>query len=321
MATGVARRLLIALVTLVLVTLAVFALISSVPGTALDIDEGNRPLPPAQIEAIRAQFHLDESIPRRYTRWIRDLARGDLGVSLSEQRPVSAIVAERLPVSLALNAAALLVTLIVALPWGILGAWRPGGLWDRIGGLAGTALVAVPVFWMALLLQWLFAVRLGWLPLFGTSTDVGGGWLARVADGVRHGVLPVVCLSYASAGYVSRFVRTTLVEGTGINAGRGARARGLSALRYVASHGLAQAAVPILTLLGFLIPRLVGGSILVEQIFGIPGLGQLMLSSILARDLPVVLALTLVAGVATLVGATGADLLATRVDPRMRRDA
>jgi peptide/nickel transport system permease protein len=320
MASGVAPRLLVAAVTLVLVTLAVFALVSALPGDAIPDDDGVRGLPASYVEAIRTQYHLDDPWPVRYVRWIRDLSHGDLGLSLTEGRPVAAILLERLPVSVALNAAALLVTLGLAVPLGILGAWRPGGAWDRFGSTFTTGLYAVPVFWMALLLQWLFAVRLGWLPLFGTSTDAAAmPALSRAADAIRHAVLPVACLSYGGVAYVSRFVRTNLVESAEGGTGLGARARGLSALRYVATHGLVQASVPILTLFGFLVPRLVGGSILVEQIFGIPGVGQLLLSAILARDLTVVLALTLVSGIATLVGTTLADLVAARLDPRVNR--
>jgi peptide/nickel transport system permease protein len=320
MRSGVAPRLLVAAITLVLVTLAVFALVNCLPGDpSLDSDEGVRALPPGYAAALRAQYHLDEPLLSRYLSWIGDLVRGDFGISLTEQRPVAAIIVERLPVSLALNGMALLVTLALALPLGILGAWKPGGAWDRFGSTLTAGLYAVPVFWMALLLQGFFAVRLGWLPLFGTSTDAASGPVGSVTDSVRHGLLPVICLSYGGVAYVSRFVRTNLVENAAESAGRSARARGMSALRYIATHGLVQASVPILTLLGFLIPRLVAGSILVEQIFGIPGVGQLLLGAILARDLTVVLALTLVAGLATLVGTSLADVLAARIDPRMNR--
>ncbi|HEX4825306.1 MAG TPA: ABC transporter permease [Candidatus Polarisedimenticolaceae bacterium] len=320
MRSRLAPRLAVAALTLFLVTFAVFGLLCALPGDPLSV-EGEHALPPAYIAALRAQFHLDDPWPVRYGRWLADVARGRFGFSEIEQRPVATILAERLPVSVALNAAALAVTFALAVPLGILGAWRPGGRWDRFGATATTALYAVPVFWMALVLQWIFSVRLGWLPLFGTSSDAAGSAFGRLADAIRHGILPVACLSYGGIAYVSRFTRVTLVENTGETAGRGARARGVSALRYVGTHGLAQASVPLLTLLGFLIPRLVGGSILVEQVFGIPGLGQLLWNAILARDLAVVLALTLVSGVATLGGVTLADLLAAKLDPRLRRAA
>jgi len=224
---------------------------------------------------------------------------------------------------LALNALALLGMVGLAVPLGILGAWKPEGAWDRTGWIATSALHAVPVFWIAILLQWLFAVRLGWLPLAGVASD--GARHASEAraflDAVWHLVLPATCLASGGLAYVSRFVRTNLVESTAGDGGRAARARGLSTLQYVVRHGLLQAVVPLLTLAGFLIPRLVGGSLLVEQMFNVPGLGSLLFASILSRDLPVVLALTLVSGLATLAGTTLSDVLIVWLDPRVRHAA
>jgi peptide/nickel transport system permease protein len=211
-----------------------------------------------------------------------------------------------------LNAAALCAIVLLAVPLGIAGAWRPASRPDRLLALGTTALYAVPVFWAALLLQWVFAVRLGWLPLFGFAGET-------LVDRAAHLILPVACLTYGGLAYVSRFVRTAIVEGTTGEGGRVARARGVGPLRFLLVHGLRQAAIPLLTLAGFLIPRLVGGSLLIEEIFGVPGLGSLMFQSVLARDLPVVLALTLLSGTVTLVAMTGADVLAAWVDPRSRR--
>ena len=319
MLAAIAARIATALVTLAVVSLLVFALLSSLPGDAGD-DEGPKPLPATFRAALRAQYHLDEPAFVRYGRWIADLIRGDLGTSLSSRRSVRELLGERLPVSLALNACALLVMIATAVPLGVLGAWKPGGGWDRAGLTLTTALYAVPVFWSALLLQWLFAVRLGWLPLAGIATEGATlGSLGAVADGLRHLVLPVACLAGGGLAYVTRFVRTSLVETSAGDGGRAARARGLSTLGYLWRHGLLQAGVPLLTLAGFLIPRLVGGSLLIEEIFGVPGVGSLMFESILARDIPVVLALTLISGIATLAGTTLADLLILCVDPRVRR--
>ena len=302
-----ARRLVSAGVTLMLVSVVVFALGASLPGSA-DEDENDRPLSPEYLAALRDQFHLDDPVLLRYARWLSDTVRGDLGVSFREKRPVTSIIRERLPISLALNALALVAIVGLSVPIGIVGAWRPTSAQDRLLGVATTALYAVPVFWAALLLQWVFAVRLGWLPLFGTG-------------GATHLVLPVACLTYGGLAYVSRFVRTAIVEGTTGEAGRVARARGVGPVRFLVVHGTRQAALPMLTLAGFLIPRLVGGSLLVEEIFGVPGLGSLMFQSVLARDLPVVLALTLLSGATTLAAMTGADVLAAWIDPRSRRVA
>jgi len=317
--SAAARRLLTSAVTLVLVTLVVFAVLVALPGEGPGDEESARRLPENYRAALRAQYHLDDPVLVRYGRWIGDLARGDLGASLRERRPVRALLRERLPVSLALNATALAAVLLIATPLGIAAAWKPGSGWDRVGHATTNALYAVPVFWVALLLQWIFAVRLRWLPLFGIEGDQAAqGAIARAADVARHLVMPAACLTYGSLAYVSRFVRAALVEATSGDGGRPARARGASALRYVAVHGIRQAAVPLLTLTGFLLPRLVGGSLLVEEIFNVPGLGSLLFDSVLGRDVPVVLALTLLTGAATLAAITAADLLAAWADPRVR---
>ena len=323
MLSAIASRIATAAITLLLVTIVVFAILCALPGDPTADDEASRPLPPAYRAALRAHYHLDEPWPIRYERWLRDVLAGDLGTSFNAQQPVASMIRDRFAVSLGLNALALFGMLGVAVPLGILGAWKPEGAWDRTGWIATTALHAAPVFWIAILLQWLFAVRLGWLPLSGVASDgarpaaVGGA----LADTVWHLILPAVCLASSGLAYVARFIRTSLVESSAGDGGRAARARGLSTLQYVARHGTVQAVVPLLTLSGFLIPRLVGGSLLVEQIFNVPGLGSLLFDSILARDLPVVLALTLVSGVATLAGTTLSDLLIVWLDPRVRHAA
>ncbi len=320
MLPAIASRIATATVTLLIVTLVVFALLCALPGELQGGEEASRPLPPESRAAMRAQYHLDEPWPARYGRWVKDLVRGDLGTSFTAQRPVAAMLKSRFPVSLGLNALALLAMLGVAVPLGILGAARPDGPWDRAGWFATTALYAAPVFWTALLLQWLFAIRLGWLPLSGISTDGARHPSAgmALADAAWHLVLPAACLASGGLAYVSRFVRTNIVESTAGEGGRAARARGLSTLQYAARHGVVQAVVPLLTLAGFLIPRLVGGSLLIEAIFNVPGLGSLLFDSILSRDLPVVLALTLLSGLATLLGTTLSDVLILWLDPRVR---
>ena len=320
---AIATRIATAAITLLLVTMVVFALLCALPGDPSGVDDAPRPLPPEYRAALRAQYHLDDAWPLRYGRWVRDLLRGDLGTSFSAQQPVATMLRERLPVSMGLNTLGLLAMLGVAVPLAIVGAAKPNGPWDRAGWITTTALHAVPVFWTALLLQWFFAIRLGWFPLSGLTTDGtrGASSAASVVDAGRHLVLPALCLALGGLAYVTRFVRTNLVEATAGEGGRAARARGLSTLQYVARHGTVQAVVPLLTLAGFLIPRLVAGSLLVEAIFNIPGLGSLLFDSILARDLPVVLALTWLSGLATLAGTTLADILIVWLDPRVRRAA
>jgi peptide/nickel transport system permease protein len=182
-------------------------------------------------------------------------------------------------------------------------------------------LYAVPVFWAGLLLQILFSVRLDWLPLAGVRSPLHEfmGPLAGWADRCAHLVLPVICLSYGGLAYLSRFVRATLIENAAGESWRAARARGLSLAAVLYRHGFRQAGVPILTLAGFLLPSLVGGSVIVETVFAIPGLGRLFVDAAFQRDVPVLMGLTLLSGAATLGGILLADLAYAVVDPRIRR--
>jgi peptide/nickel transport system permease protein len=253
--------------------------------------------------------------------WLKDLMRGDLGRSFHDRRPVAHKIGERLGTTLLLNGLALLLMTLLAVPLGALAALHPGSWSDRIGAGAAFAFYALPVFWAAILLQAFLAARLDWLPLAGTRSP---GWellspAARVGDRVAHLVLPVICLSYGGIAYLSRFVRATLVEGDLAESRRAARARGRSEIGVVLFHGFRLAGIPLLTLAGFLLPALVSGSVIVETIFAIPGLGRLFVEAAFQRDVPVLMALTLLTGAATLVGTVAADLTYAVVDPRVRR--
>ncbi|HEX5045361.1 MAG TPA: ABC transporter permease [Candidatus Polarisedimenticolaceae bacterium] len=315
-----AWRVLISAATLLCVTAVVFALLHLAPGDALDAAEESR-VPRAQVDALRAQLHLDDPPLRRYGLWLRDLLHGDLGRSFATGRPVRVAIGERLGLTLGLNAAALALVLALAVPLGAAAAWRQGSALDRWTGLLSYGLYALPVFWAALVLQIVFAVRLEWLPLFGPAPSAAravGGWTA-VRASLAHGVLPVLCLSYPGLAYLSRFVRGTLAEALGADAARAARARGAGGPAAELGHAFRIAAVPMLTMLGFLLPGLVGGSVLVETIFALPGLGQLLVQAVAGRDVPVVLGLTLLSGTAVLAGVLLSDLAALAVDPRLRR--
>jgi peptide/nickel transport system permease protein len=317
---AVARRLLVSAATLLCVTAIVFGLLHLAPGDALDSGEESRVLP-EHVKALRTQFHLDEPPLRRYGLWLSDVLRGDLGRSMRTGRPVGATIGERLGLTLGLNAAALLLMLGLAVPLGAAAACRQGTVFDRWSGLLSYGLYALPVFWAALVLQIVFAVRLDWLPLFGPAPGAAraaGGWTAA-REILAHGTLPVICLAYPGLAYLSRFVRATLAEALSADATRAARARGARASAVVLGHAFRIAAVPLLTMLGFLLPGLVGGSILVETIFALPGLGQLLVEAVSGRDVPLVLGLTLLSGAAVLAGMLVSDLAALAVDPRLRR--
>jgi peptide/nickel transport system permease protein len=319
-----ARRLATGVITLFLVTLLVFLLIQLAPGSPLaeDMDSvGLQRMTREAVAELKQIYRLDRPLPEQYLLWAGDLMRGDLGRSFHDRRPVLEKIGERLPISLSLNALSLALMVLLAVPMGAAAALRPDSRWDRLSALGTFALYAVPAFWAGLLLQILFAVRLDWFPLSGLVSDAfrGAGGLARLADRARHLVLPVLCLSYGGLAYLSRFVRAALLENASFESGIAARARGLSAVAVLYRHGFRLAAVPMLTLAGFLLPALIGGSVIVETVFAIPGLGRLFVDAAFQRDLPVLLGLTLLSGAATLAGVVAADLAYALADPRVRR--
>jgi peptide/nickel transport system permease protein len=318
------RRLASGLLTLFLVTVLVFILIQLAPGKPLAAElegEGLRRVSPEVLAELERIYHLDQPLHRQYLLWLGDILRGDLGRSFHDKRPVASKIGQRFPITLTLNALSLVLMIALAVPLGAAAAYRPRSAIDRLGGAGTYMLFSVPAFWAGLLLQIVFAVRLGWLPLAGLASEgaEGMGPFERIADGALHLVLPVICLSYGGLAYLSRFVRATLLESSGDESAIAARARGLSSFAVLCRHGFRRAAVPMLTLAGFLLPTLVGGSVIVETVFAIPGLGRLFVEAAFQRDMPVLMALTLLSGAATLAGILAADLAYAVADPRIRR--
>ncbi len=310
--------------TLLVVLVVVFLLAHLSPGDPLSSEENGESLHPVSREharEIRALYHLDEPLHRQFFLWLNDLAHGSLGRSFHDRMPVSEKILARLPITFTLNVLALLAMVLLAVPLGALSALHPGRPVDRWSGVFTYALYAVPVFWAGLLLQILFSVRLGWLPLFGLeSTDAGNlSGVGRILDLASHMVMPVICLGYGGLAYLSRFTRSSLLEGTLAESRKAAMARGLSGSAVLVRHGFRQASVPLLTLAGFVLPGLVGGSVIVEQVFAIPGLGRLFIDAVFQRDIPVIMGLTLLSGSATLGGIFLADIGYLLLDPRVRR--
>lgn len=324
MARVLARRLATGVLTLFLVTVLVFFLIQIAPGSPLAEEMesvGLQRMTPEAVEELKRIYRLDRPLHEQYLLWVGDLLGGDLGRSFHDRRPVMEKIGERLPITFLLNLLSLGLMVLLAVPMGAAAALRPGSRWDRFSAVGTFALYAVPAFWAGLLLQILLAVRLDWLPLAGLASDgseemAGLAWLA---DRAAHLVLPVICLAYGGLAYLSRFVRATLLENASVESGLAARARGLSAVAVLYRHGFRLAAVPMLTLVGFLLPGLIGGSVIVETVFSIPGLGRLFVDAAFQRDLPMLLGLTLLSGAATLLGVVIADMAYAVADPRVRR--
>jgi peptide/nickel transport system permease protein len=314
------RRLALAVPTLLGIVVLVFLLLHLAPGspvTAMGAESGRRVSVRAAQE-MRRQYGLDRPLSDRFVAWIGRVARLDLGESFVDRRPVSVRIREALPHTLLLNGLALLLTLAIAIPLGVAAGGRPEGALDRVSGVVLFALYSLPSFWAALLLQTLFSVRLRWLPLMGVASDAAPSGWAGVADRLEHLALPVACLTYGSLAFFARLVRSGVAEMRQQDFVLAARARGASARRALWAHAFRNALLPLITLLGLLLPGLLSGSVIIEKIFAWPGVGRLYFDSILSRDYPVVLALSLLGAVATLAVTLAADLAYAMADPRVR---
>ncbi len=318
----VARRLLLAVPTLFGITVIVFLLLHLAPGSpgAGGADAARRASGRA-AEEMRRLYGLDRPLPEQFVRWMSRVVRLDLGESFVDHRPVSERIREALPHTLALNGLSLLFALALAVPLGVVAGGNPESAFDRVSGAAIFALYSLPTFWAALLLQTLFAVRLRWLPLYGTASDAAPAGLAGVADHLAHLALPVTCLSYGTLAFVARLVRSGVAEARSSDYVLAARARGASRRRAIWRHAFPNALLPVITFAGLLLPALLSGSVIVERIFAWPGLGRLYFDSILARDYPVILALSLLSAAATLAATLAADIALAAADPRVRDGA
>ena len=282
----------------------VFLLIHLVPGDPVEMMLGESAAA-ADRQALRETLGLDRPLLAQWLGFLGGALRGDLGLSLYSQQPVAALLLERLPATVELAAAALLVTLLVALPLGVLAALRRGSGWDT--GAMGFSLlgVSIPNFWLGPLLVLLFSLWLGWLPVSGR-------------DGPASVILPALTLGTGLAAVLSRMVRSSLLEVLGEDFIRTARAKGLAPLTVTLRHGLGNALLPVLTLLGLQLGALLGGAVVTETVFNWPGIGLLTIEAIQRRDYPVVQGCVLLIALGYVAVNLLTDLLYARADPRVR---
>jgi len=316
----VVKRLLLAVPTLFGIVLLVFLLLHLAPGSPVSAfgAESGRRVSGRAAEEMRRIYGLDRPLPERFGQWIGRVARLDFGESFVDRRPVAERIREALPYTLTLNGLALLLTLAIAIPLGVEAGGRPEGPLDRTSGAVLFLLYSMPAFWAALLLQTLLSVKLRWLPLYGVASDPSPGGIAGVLDRFGHLALPVACLTYGSLAYYARLVRASVAETRTADYVLAARARGLSRRVALWKHAFRNALLPLITVLGLVLPGLLSGSVIIERIFAWPGLGRLYFDSILSRDYPVVLALSLLGAVATLALTLAADIAYAVADPRVR---
>lgn len=323
MLTYLLRRALYALLTFLGITIATFTLIHSVPGDPIVFyigQAGVRTIPPEVIAHIRARHHLDEPLPMQYLYWLRGVVTFDFGRSTNDQRPVTERILEKLPHTFELNAIAFLLAALIGVPIGLWSATRSGHLLERASAVGFFLLYSLPSFWVALLLMQFFSVKLGVLPIFGMRSNeyeyLSAG--EKLADHLRHLVLPVVTATYAQLAIFARYSKSALSEVIRQDFITTARAKGAGAAAVLWRHGFRNALIPLITLFGLTVPYLVSGSVIIESIFQWDGIGLLYYKSILTRDYPTVMGLTVITAIVTLLAALIADMLYAFADPRIR---
>ncbi len=317
-----ARRLAFAAVSVAAVVGVTFLLVHAAPGEPMLGTPERALASPETIARQRALFGLDRPLPEQLARYVGNLARGELGESFVLHRPVAAVLAEAIPNTLLLGGTALVASLLLGLAVGALQAARHRSRTDTWLGAATLVLYSVPVFWLGLVLLLVFGETLHWLPVSGMSSTLRESLspAGRALDLARHLVLPAASLALVQAAAVARFQRSALVESLGAEYIRAARAKGLAERTVLLKHALRGALAPTITLAGLSVPYFLAGSVLVESIFGWPGLGRVAYDAIFARDYNVITATALVSGVLVAAGNVLADVAVAVVDPRVRLD-
>jgi peptide/nickel transport system permease protein len=317
-----AKRLVMLIPLLLGITLITFTVIHLAPGEPVEMQLAMNPkVSKESRQRMREFYGLDKPLHVQYISWLNRLAPLDFGRSFApDNRPVLDKIKERLPVTISLNLIALVIEFGLAIPIGILAAIHRNSLLDKGITIFVFLGFAVPTFWLALLLMYFFGVKLGWLPISGLHTlgSQHWGFLQRTWDLAKHLVLPVAVASFGSLAGLSRFMRSTMLEVIGQDFITTARAKGLAERTVIFRHALRNALLPVITLLGFSLPGLIGGSVIFETIFAIPGMGQLFYMGVMARDYPLVMGILVIGAGLTLVGNLLADLLYAVADPRIR---
>jgi peptide/nickel transport system permease protein len=318
----IAKRALFMVPLLFGITIICFTVMHLAPGSPTDLQTQMNPRASVEMkERLRAMYDLDRPLHEQYIRWVGKLAVLDLGISFStDRRPVADKIRERLPITILLNVLSLILILVVAIPLGVLSAVRQDSLFDRVAGVIVFIGFAVPTFWLALLLMILFGVQLGWLPISGIRSLNAEYLPPGMAfwDLIRHLILPVLLAAFGGLAGLSRYMRANMLEVIRQDYILTARAKGLSERAVIYRHALRNALLPVITILGLSVPGLIGGSVIFETIFAIPGMGQLFYMAVMARDYPVVMGILFSGAVLTLLGNLLADVSYALADPRIR---
>ncbi|NIM20527.1 MAG: ABC transporter permease subunit [Candidatus Latescibacteria bacterium] len=325
MLTYTLRRLAYLIPTLLGITFVTFIIISLAPGDPVALmqsGEMSARISPAAYNQMLKHYGLDKPVHVRYVIWLKRLITLDFGTSFLDDRQVIEKILERLPATLILNVTALLFALLLSIPLGLYSAVRQYSLFDKVNGVILYMLYSLPDFWVALILIMFLGVKLKLLPFFGIESMNAKemGFFAYFWDRILHMVMPTFCLTYGSLAFLSRFVRGSTLEVIRKDYIRTARAKGLEEKAVLYKHVFKNTLIPILTLLGILLPTIISGSVILEYIFSWPGIGALFFGAVLSRDYPTVMGLSFITAVMVLLSTLVADLLYAWADPRITYD-
>lgn len=282
MSTYLLRRIFTAVVTVFIVASIIFFILRMIPGDPAQLILGTE-APQERVEEIRKLLGLDHPVYMQYLTWLKDLCSGNFGVSLRSRQPVLTLLFERIHVTFWIAALSLLISVLIALPFGIFSALRPWSWIDFFSLFVAQLGLAIPEFWLGILLVLVFAVGLRWLPLIGYVE-----FAKSPAEWLRHLLLPAFALGFIRAAILTRMIRTSMLEELGKDYVTVARAKGVPEYRVILHHVLRNALLPVITIAGLQFGYLLGGAIIIEQTFGLPGIGRLLLNAISNRDFPVV---------------------------------
>ena len=331
----IAQRLLLLIPTFVGITFLAYAIMLLAPGDPVDlffagglgagtegIDSDRLAEVRADKDELRRELGLDRAIPVQYALWLRRLLQGELGTSFKDRQPVWDKIRARLPVTIIINVAAIVLTYLIAIPLGIYSAVRSGSRFDQLSTLTVFMLYSLPVFWIGTLIIIFFGGGdfFAWFPPGGLRSldwEPSWPWWQKLSDYAYHLAMPLLCTTYGAFAALSRFMRTSMLENARQDYIRTARAKGVSEPMVILKHMLRNSLIPVITILAGLLPALIGGSVIIETIFSIPGIGQLGYQSVLARDYAVVIAQFAASSFLTLIAILFSDIALAWVDPRI----
>ncbi|MCL4536008.1 MAG: ABC transporter permease [Nitrospirae bacterium] len=321
MLSYILKRLLLMIPLIFGITLITFTVIHLAPGGPVEVETEMSLKASAQArENLKRLYGLDKPLHIQYIDWLTRFIKLDFGKSFVDGKKVFDKIKERIPVTLTINLLSLLIIMLIAIPIGVLSATKQYSLFDKLTTVFVFVGFSTPTFWLALILMIIFGVSLGLLPISGIqSIDVSGmSKIDRILDWIKHLILPVGLSAFGGIAGLSRYSRSSMLEVIRQDYIRTAKAKGLKESDVIIHHALRNALMPVVTILGLSVPGLIGGSVIFETIFAIPGMGQLFYSSAMARDYPTIMGILVIGAVLTLIGNLIADVSYALVDPRIR---